>query len=470
MKNHTLARSLVFVAILLSAVLLIQCAGPVAPPPAAQAPAATQPPAATAVPAGGEQPTTAPAAGEKAKIVYLSMFSEGEPLQKALAQATADFMKENPNIDVEIQWAGRQNLTQLQSLIAGGTQVDIVDHSDDRVYNAIVASDLALPLDKYFDEPAYDSTTPWRDTFVPAAIEIAKAPDGHLYLVARDDYISAFFYNVKMLDELGLKPKIADMSYADFTAMLDAIKAKKPGVAPLGADGTVAFYNNWYFTYYAIRLAGKDAFRDAAYDKTGEKWGAPEFLKAAQMVRELQDKGYFQADFQGSVWPAAQVQWVNDKIAMMFMGAWLPLEMSEQAPAGFETTLFAFPSIEGGKGNEWVEHWANTYGVLKSSQHPDEAVRYLKYIMSPKVAAEMVKLGAPVPLKGVPVPPALQYQYDILNTLKPMPARAGLNTEIPEYMDKVFNPCDDKFFQLQSTPEEFIECLKNDSKAYWATK
>ena len=45
------------------------------------------------------------AAAQKAKIVYYSMFSEGEPLQQVLEKATQDFMEENPNIEVESVWA-----------------------------------------------------------------------------------------------------------------------------------------------------------------------------------------------------------------------------------------------------------------------------------------------------------------------------------------------------------------------------
>jgi len=397
------------------------------------------------------------------------MFSEGEPLQKLLDQATKDFMVEYPNIEVETKWAGRQVLTDLQSAIAAGTQVDIVDHSDDRVLNAIVKNGLALPMDKYLAEKAYDSDKPWGETYAPGALELGMY-EGKSYLIPRDDYISAFFTNKAMLDAAGITPEVSGMTWTEFTSMLDTLKAANPDVAPLGADGNVSFYNNWYFTYLAIRLAGVDAFREAAYDKTGEKWGDPEFLQAAQMIRDMQDKGYFQKNFEGSVWPAAQVQWVNDEVAMMFMGAWLPKEMSEQMPEDFQIDLFAFPDIEGGKGNQVVEHWSNAYGVLASTKNPDAVATYLKYIMSKKVGSEISKLGTPVPLEGVPVPPALVNQYEILKVAQAVPARAGLNTEIPEYMDTVFNKCDDQFFQLQIGPEEFISCLKNDSKAYWANK
>lgn len=403
------------------------------------------------------------------KIVYYSMFSEGEPLQQVLQKATEDFMAENPDIEVESVWAGRQNLTQLQSVLAAGDQVDIVDHSDDRVYNAIVVQGLGLPLDDYLNTPAYGSETPWKDTFVSAALEIGKSvEDGKTYLIARDDYISAFFYNVAIMEDLGIEPTVSGMTYDEFQTLLKAMQDK--GVSPLGADGTVSFYNNWYTTYFSLRLAGKDAFRDAAYDKTGESWRQPEFLQGATMLKELQDATYFQKGFEGSVWPAAQVQWVNGDIGMLFMGAWLPAEMAPQMPEGFATTMFAFPTIEGGKGNDLVEHWANTYAILNTSQAPDAAVLYLKYITSPKVVEAIVAIGVPVPIIGASVPVGLENQYKILDASQAIPARAGLNTEIPEYMENVFSVCTDKFFQLQSDSQDFVDCLTTSSATYWSSK
>jgi len=416
---------------------------------------------------GDSEDVAAPA--EKVKIVYWSMFSEGEPLMLELDQATKDFMVEYPNIEVEIQWAGRQVLTQLQSAISAGTQVDIVDHSDDRVLNAIVKNGLALPMDKYLGEKAYDSDKTWGETFAPGVLEIGKY-EGSTYLIPRDDYISAFFYNKAIFEEAGIDPKVNGMTWDEFNGLIETLQTSQPEVTPIGADGNVPFYNNWWFSYLATRLAGVEAFRDAAYDKTGEKWGDPEFLQAAQMIKELQDKGYFQEGYEGSVWPAAQVQWVNGDVAMMFMGAWLPKEMSEQMPEGFEVDLFAFPDIEGGKGNQVVEHWANVYGVLAATEHPDEVATYLKYILSMKIGTKIATLGVPVPLEGVPVPPALVNQYEILASSTAIPARAGLNTEIPEYMDNVFNVCDDQFFTKQLGPDEFIDCLKSDSKNYWENK
>lgn len=446
---------------LLVAVLFVtaQCSGPVSSTPAAQPTAAS-----------GAQPTAA-AAGAKTKIVYWSFFSEGEPLQIVYDKATKDFMAENPDIQVEIKWAGRQVLTQLQSALAAGTQVDVTDQNDSYLSNALVKPGLALAMDKYLDEKAYDSDKPWKDTFVPGALDLGKGADGHVYMIPREVYIAAFFYNVKLLKELGFDPSPTDTTWKDFLNILATVKEKKPGVSPLGVDTSIGFLNNWYYTYLAERLVGPQALFDAASDKTGEKWGQPEFLQAAQMLRnDILDKNYFQDKYEGSVWPSSQVLWVNGKTSMMFMGAWLPSEMSQQMPPGFELSMFAFPSLEGGKGNGVVEYWGNLFTVLKSTKHPDETVRWVKYIMTAKVGAEISKTGTPSPIVGVPPPNGLTNQNTIVGKFKIGHQRFGLNDDLPEYTDKVYNACDDKLFKKQATPEEFITCLKTESKAYWANK
>jgi len=395
------------------------------------------------------------------------MFTQGEPLQQVLDQATKDFMAANPNIEVDIKWDGRTVLTDLQPALAAGTQIDITDQSDSSDMSSIVANGQALPLNKYLAEPSYDGTTTWQASFNPGVLDIGKDSTGNYYLIPREDYISAFFYNKGMLDSMGIQPQMQGMTWDQFTSMLDTIRSKSPTVSPLGADGNVSSYNDWYFSYLAIRLAGEDAFLAAAHDKTGAAWGAPEFLQAAQMIKDLQTKNYFQKNYGGSVWPAAQQLWVNSKIAMIFCGAWLPTEMSQQMPQGFSVGMFEFPTVPNGKGNNLVEHWANAYVVLKATKNPEAVARYLKYIMSMPVATKIVALGSPVPLVGAPVPPALANQYKILAASTTMPARAGLEITDAKYVTNVLDKCDDQLFQGTAGPAQFVTCMETGTKSYW---
>lgn len=434
------------------AVLAAACSGPVAEPGAEEG----------AESGGG--------GGSSNQVVYWSMFSTGEPMQQILQDCSDRFVEENPDIDVEINWAGRDVLTRLQGAINAGQQVDIVDHSNDRIRSAVVANDLALNLDEYLQEPAYGAESgTWLDTFEPGAVE-AFAEDDGTYMIPRDVYVSGMWYNEDMLAEAGIEPPTTGMTWEEFLEILETVAAENPGVSPLGADGNIDFYNNWWFSYLAIRIAGLEAFQAAANDETGESWRQPEFLRAAQMVRDLQDRGYFQSGFEGSVFPAAQVQWVNGEIAMMLMGAWLPKEMEEQAPEDFNMGLFAFPNVEGGEGNDLVEYWSNAFTVLKDSPNPDAAVEWVKFIMSPEGCGDdIAEAGWPVPLADAPTPESHEGQAEILAEYEVMGQRGGLNDDLPDYVTGALNLCNDPFFQLQSTPEEFIDCLATESARFWAS-
>ena len=406
-------------------------------------------------------------AQEPVTVTYWSMFSEGEPLQGVLASAIEAFEAENPDIDVEVNWAGREVLSALQGALAGNEPVDIVDQSNTGLSNALLNADLALNLDPYLDGPGYDGTGVWRDTFDEGAFDQAKGADGGTYLIPRDDYIRAFFTNAQVLAAAGVTPAASSMTWDEFTTMLAALKTA--GVNPIGVDGTETGYNEWWFINLAVRQVGLDAFLAAAQDKTGAAWADPAYLEAARMLRDLRDKEYFNRGYEGSVWPSAQVGWVNGTNALMLMGAWLPAEMSDQAPEGFTNGMFAFPNVTGGKGNDIVEHWFNGYAVLKDSAHPAEAARLLQYLMSPTVGNQIVELGTALPLKDVPDPAALAGQSEILANSTQMPSNAGLGLLIPEWESTVFSRCNDPFFQESSSPEEFIACLTTESAAYWST-
>jgi raffinose/stachyose/melibiose transport system substrate-binding protein len=426
----------------------------------------TGPAASGAAPAASSQPAASPAA-ENVKVVYWSMFSEGEPFQVILADAIKSFQAENPNISVDVNWAGRKVLTLYQGALATGTQVDIVDQANWRIIGNLVKNDLALPMDQYLNGPGYDGTGKWIDSFVAGSFDSQKAADGKIYMIPRDDYIRAVFYNKSLLAGLGITPPTNGVTWDDFTAM--AAKIKAAAIVPIGVDADDSGYNALWFINLSVREAGLAAVQAAAIDKTGKAWQNPAFLAAATKVRSLVDQGFFEPGYSGSVYPAAQVNYVNGKYAMMLMGSWLPAEMSQQTPAGFKAGMFAFPDVTGGQGNNIVEHWSNSYAVLTASKHPDAAVRLIQYLDSQKVGEALTGIGSSVPFVNVPAPATLADQPKILATAQQMQFDTGFGATVPDWETNVFRNCDDKFFTGPGTPQSLLDCLSSSSATYWTT-
>lgn len=420
---------------------------------------------------GGTTPSTdssAPASGNgstaSGEVVWWSMYAEGEPHQITLAKGIEACETANPGLKIKVNWAGREVVTALQGALAAGTPVDIVDQSNSRLYNALAKNNLALPLDEYLAGPALSGSGTWGDTFADGAFDTQKGPDGKIYMIPRDDYIRTFFYNKAIVAETGVTPPTTGMTWDDFKSLLAALKSK--GVNPLGQDTDPEYVAFWFFNM-AVRVAGLEAVQAAAQDKTGAAWDDPAFLDAAKKVQELVDGGYFQDGYEGSVWPAAQVGWATGKNAMQLMGSWLPSEMADQLPDGFQIGMFAFPNVSGGKGNDLLEHWSNSYAVLANSKNPAGAVQVLKCLTTPEVAADLAAEGSYSPMKGVPAAPGLEDQPAILAASTSMPSSGGYSRDVPDWETNVFRRCNDDFLLNHATPEAFIACIKDGSIAYW---
>lgn len=411
-------------------------------------------------------------ASDKVKVVAWSMFNQGEPLQQVLDNATQRFMKENPSIVVENVWQGRAVLTPLRGALAAGEQVDIVDQNHPSVLSSVVYEDLALPIDTYLDSKAYDSDKTWRETFLPGVFELeTEGKGGPVHFVPRDNYTKGFWYDKRMFDDLGIQPQVVGMKWSEFRQMLDKVRGALPNVSPLGIRGAQNSFTIWWFAHAAIREAGLDAWNAAARDKSGQMWQSnPDFRKGLDRLYALQEGGYFQKGFEGYVRMQAQVEWVNAEVALLFVGAWLPTEMSQQAPEGFTPRMFAWPDIEGGKGNNLTEHFANGYAILKDSKVPDAAALYLKSILSTKTGQEIADSQTPVPLLAVKQPPTHVNQFTMVKQMKGMPQLGGVLRHMSDYVTTVLHKSDGQFWGRQIGPQGYIDNLVKDTKAYWAKK
>jgi raffinose/stachyose/melibiose transport system substrate-binding protein len=419
----------------------------------------TNPPA-VAQPTTAVQPTNPPPTAEPLTLVVWSLYNEGETIQKWEAAAIEAFEAAHPNITIDVTWAGREVVSvKLRNAIMSNSDLpDIIDQSNPNLVTGLLSQDLALPLDDYLATPAYNSTTPWGETFLPSVTEFLKY-QGHSYMIPRMVYSSGFFYNKKIFADNNITiPKTWD----EFLAVCEQLKTA--GITPVLADNE-AEYTIWPFTMAALRTTGPTGLYEAVADKTGEKWSDPALLQAATMLEQLSK--YYQDGYTGSVWPAAQLEFVQGRGAMMFMGAWLPSEMLSDTPDGFEMDIFPFPTT-GGPGDNANEGWTNSWAVLKGSTHPDAAVEFLKFLTSAEQMQGVLDAGAPVPLVGFPMPKSLQGLAEILSVDQLVSRQSGM---LQDFSNLYFatieaGPYAD-LYQGKSTPEDFISAVKQTQVQYY---
>jgi raffinose/stachyose/melibiose transport system substrate-binding protein len=457
------ARYIVMI-LVVSSLLLSACGGAPATPapeptakPAAEEPAAEEPVV--------EEPAAEAGPALSGKLVYWALWNEGEQEQVVFSQIVEDFEKAYPDVDVEVTWAGREVLTKARSALMAGTQLDLVDQAADELNAALMKNDLALPLDDMLTEKAYGEDVAFQDVLLPGVLDPYKA-NGKVVFVPYALYTSAFWYDENYFADNGLT---VPATWDELMAMCETLKGQ--GKACIAQDGTVDFYNAYYFYWLAERVMGPGAFYAAVSDTTGQAWADPGWLKVAQMVQEPVEKGYFMDGWDGNVWPAGQVAWAQGEAAIILCGSWVPNETSKMALEGFKYRGFPFPEVADGKGEiTEVESYLIGWVIPKDAQNPAAAREFIKFAMQKMYRDKHVELAKTFSTRvGAMAPPELPDMGGWFETntqlFKPYD---GVQADFPSWWTTIFLPEQDKLIKLQITPEEFIAKMQAETAEYWS--
>ncbi|MCC2672347.1 MAG: sugar transporter sugar-binding protein, partial [Armatimonadetes bacterium] len=237
-------------------------------------------------------------------------------------------------------------------------------------------------------------------------------------------------------------------------------KIKAQGIAPLTYQGKYPYYAlQGFLLPWAISLGGVEVIGDLETLKPGA-WKSEPFLKAAKMVNELREKGYFQNGANAMSHTEAQMEFLQGKAAMIPCGTWLDSEMKKQKPPGFRMAFFLPPHVNGGKGDPTalqvsVEPWM----IPSQGRNQALAIDFFKYLTSKKKAREFVlEKGTLTAIKGTdqaPLPETLRGPAEALRT-----ARVTWTTRYSQWykpMEEGAKTAMASLLQGTTTPEQFCE-------------
>ncbi|MFI6037360.1 ABC transporter substrate-binding protein [Streptomyces sp. NPDC051315] len=196
------------------------------------------------------------------------------------------------------------------------------------------------------------------DQLEPAAISTIKALYGGKLEVLPYEYnIEGIFYNEKVFAENGLKVPGTWDELVSAAAKLEA-----EGVQPFSASGQQGWPLTRLISGYLYRSLGPDALQKVADGKA--KLTDPAYVKAAEEVAALGEKGYFGKGVGSIDYDTAMNQFLTGKAAMLYMGSWALANISDdqQNKVGAENIGFMpFPAVSGGKGS--VDQYPSNVGL-----------------------------------------------------------------------------------------------------------
>jgi raffinose/stachyose/melibiose transport system substrate-binding protein len=306
--------------------------------------------------------------------VTLTYYIDDNPTNVATAEGLkAAFEAENPGIAIEIEThpGGSEGDNLVKTRLATGEMADVFRYNAGSLFQALNPPQTMLDLT---DEPFQANII---DSFKP----VVTAPDGRVYGVPEEASMGGgILYNKKIYAELGLSvPKTWD----EFMANNEKIKAagKVPVIQTFGDTWTSQLFVLGDF--FNVQAAVPDFA--AEYTAGRKKYAdTPAALAGFQYGEDVFKAGYLNEDF-----AAAKFE---DGVRMVATGEGAHYPMLTFAIGGIkidypenlnDVGFFAIPGPSASSNGLTVWMPAAVY-VSKTTEHPEEAKKFLAFIASTK--------------------------------------------------------------------------------------
>ena len=443
---------------LMFALLLAACS----PTGAATTPPTVAPTSSVAASTSGDLGVS-PTPAQPVTLTWYSALNETEPYVAAYKAIIASYEALHPNVTINVTWMGRSLSTKIRPLLQSGTKPDIIEDDLQIMYAGLRKNGLVADLTPYLSQPGYNTTTPWKDEWTKGSLELLSTP-GELTTLPFWVNGTQIFYDQRTFTKYNFT---VPTTWDQLMAMCATLKADS--VPCFGEEGGFADYNMFWLSELTDRLLGPDALLQASTDKTGQMWLQPGYLAAAQKEASLKSSGYFPAGFEGSQYPAAQINWVNGKSAFYLLSDWLPSELVDKTPAGFVFRSFPFPTVDGQGSTTDVEMFQWGFSLFKDAPHPQEAIDFLKYFTSPDIFKPLQTDYAFVSgIKTTFMPKDNADSQANINAATAVHGYAGgLVAQAPDFLSSVLEPLNDKLIFGQITPGQFIAQISQKTIDYW---
>lgn len=310
-------------------------------------------------------------------VVLNSYFETGFPLPTRLAE---EFTKQFPNVTFDIKE------DQFANMMENSPRILAEDNAPDLIrlpsLTDLVANDLLLNLDGYFDEFGWDAFPAGQ--LVQLRVEEGGRPrgTGSLYAMGLNYSMTGVFYNKELAAQLGMTepPK----TLAELDALMAA--AKEAGIQPImqwnkGTAGLAFPLQNLMGAYGA-----PEPINDWIFQKEGATIDTPENLEAAQHLDEWIKAGYFPSDANAIEYFQMMSRYMGGEGLFMFNGDWESGNLDANAPGKFG--FFIMPTEDEG-GRHATMSAPLTFGIAANAANPDCAAFFLDWVATNEEARKI---------------------------------------------------------------------------------
>ncbi|WP_136064401.1 ABC transporter substrate-binding protein [Modicisalibacter radicis] len=292
------------------------------------------------------------------------------------AEIAREFEDSHPGVTIELDYLSNEAYkSKLPTLLQSDQRPDIFYSWGGEALKEKVEAGFVKDLTAAMQDG-------WQARFPASAID-AFTIGGKIYGAPLYVTEVGLWANTALTEKAGVDVDAID-TWQDF---LDAVATlKEAGVTPIVVGAKDGWPMHFYWGSLATRLAGQPGFEAA---KAGEK------------LEQLVELEPFQPGFMTTTYERASGMFGDGEAAFHLMGDWDYLPSQQRSVSGEgvpdeDLRFISFPSVEGGQGNEATFGGLNGWAVTRDA--PDEAVTFLKRLLSLDNQREAAKRGIFVPV------------------------------------------------------------------------
>lgn len=365
------------------------------------------------------------------------------------------FMKENPNIKVSVEAVGDEPIKdKLRVLMGTDNQPDVFFSWSGEFAAKFVRSNNALDLTPYLE-----NDPEWKNSIMEAGLE-PFTYDGNYYGIPFRINGKFFVYNTEIFNKLGLKKP---NTWDEFMTVLETLKQN--GITPIGFGNIYPWAACHYITGLNQKFVPQEVRVKDYNPKTGE-FTDPGYIKALEYFKSLNDKGYFIEGVNSTEHNMSNQMFYGEQVAIIYVELEEFVEVEENLPGKWD--FFKMPDIPEGKGNQnFLTGAPDGFLVSAKTKHPEEAVKFLKYLTNKANADKLVQqLGWPSPIIGA-VNEGNSPDY-LVRGMKAIEEAEGmaiwLDTDIHIKISDVYLPNLQELLNGTKTPEQIMAEVQKVAK------
>jgi raffinose/stachyose/melibiose transport system permease protein len=327
-----------------------------------------------------------------ATSIEIAIFEGGEGMQ-FYEECQREYGRLRPDVHVNLYGDPRID-DKLRVRVMEGRTPDVTNAWQIK-YHELIQAGRMQPFDAWLDQPSFDTPgKTWRQTFIPGSLD-KWTRDGHVYGIPTAYNVHVVWFNKTMFERHGWRPPT---TWDEFLSLCQTVKEAGieegaggvPAYYPLAFQGTYPFYIRPLIDAGTFHRCGRAFFVDQQNARPGT-FDDPRFVRVLTDVQTLA-RDFYEPGAMGMSHTSAQTEFFAGRTAMVPCGAWLKSEMLGKIPEGFRLGCFNLPSVPGSAEPTAVDVWGGFFFLFRDARQPDEAVEFLKFLTSRRMAGRFSQL------------------------------------------------------------------------------